>query len=550
MLLITKREKKTLFLKKNLLRLFLFITALFFFLCILFFFIPFIASLLPIFFHQFKLLKLDIVENNFYALIRIFVFTVSQSFFSSLLALFIGMLSAFFCANREFKGRKILMSLSAIPLTLPAIIMALSYILFFGNNGLFYTLLKNMLGLKINSFLYSFSGIIIAQGMYNFPIAMRLITESWQKIPQNEKDSSTLLGASSFMTFKMIIFPYLVPSIMSSFLLIFLFCFFSFVIILLFGGVGTSTIEVELYKCINYSFNIKLASTLSLIEVLFSLCLLNFYLYFKKKSTINTNEIELEINRLKIHGMIEKFIFYLLISVILLFLIMPITSILLYSFYSQQYSYSSLYSFTIRAWQNIFSLKSFYVALFNSISVALLVALISVFATLFFSYMKLFFKMPRYFELLSFLPLISSSIMLGFGWNVILKQGTVFTLIFCQSALFWFFAYAQFQLYIIRIPKSIIDSSILLSKSNIFVFFKTILPLSYKGLVSGAIFVFAMSMSDASLPLILSIENFENLSLMLFSFASSYRFSQSATIAIILILASSIAFWVKDIKDS
>ena len=523
-------------------KLILFLGFLSFLTCTVFFLLPLFASFTPLFYSDLSIIKTKMSDSSF---LHIFVFTLTHSFFSSLLAILVAVPLAFFCANRSFFGKQILLSLSSIPLTVPAIIIAISYILFFGNNGIFTIVVSKIIGIRINSFLYSIFGIIIAQGFYNFPIAMRLITESWQKIPQNEKDCATLLGASPWFIFKTITLPYILPSILSSFLLIFLFCFFSFVIILLFGGVGISTIEVEIYKCINYLFDEKLGAKLCLCEFIFGVLLLNIYSYFKTQTEINTNKIDINKNVTRIQGKFERFSFTLLLIMVITFLLLPIASIFLYSFYSVQYDYSSLYSLTFKAWDNIIFSYTFYKALFNTLYVAIFVVIISILATLFFSYIRIFYITSSYLDFLPFLPLATSSIMLGFGWNM-LNGGNVLTLIFTQSSLLWLFAYSQFQLSVAKVPKNLIEASLLLSKSKTLSFFKIILPLSYKGLLSGGAFIFAMSASDASLPLILGIENFNTLALQLFSYAETYRFSESAVLAIILLFLSSSCFMIKD----
>jgi len=226
-------------------------------------------------------------------------------------------------------------------------------------------------------------------------------------------------------------------------------------------------------------------------------------------------------------------------------LLLPIASIFLYSFYSVQYEYSSLYSLTLKAWKSVLFSSSFYKALFNTLYIATSTVIVSILATLFFSYIRIFYLHFSYLDFLILLPLATSSIMLGFGWNV-LECGNIISLILSQSSLLWFFTYSQFQLSLIKIPKNLIESSLLLSKSKRITFFKAILPLSYRGLLSGGAFVFAMSASDASLPLMLGIENFNTLALQLFNYASSYRFSESAVIAIILLIISSSCFMIKD----
>ena len=543
---LNQKERKLFALKNSLQSLVLLLGFLSFVLCLFFFLIPLFASFSPFFSSNVSILKRTNNSNS--PFISIFIFTITHSFLSSLLAILVSLPISFFCANRSFFAKRFLLSLSSIPLTMPAIIIAISYILFFGNNGLFTIALSKLIGFKINSFLYSIFGIIIAQGFYNFPIAMRVITESWQKVPQNEKECATLLGASPWLIFKTITMPYILPSILSSFLLIFLFCFFSFVIILLFGGVGISTIEVEIYKCVNFLFDEKLGAKLCASEFIFGIFLLNVYSYFKSKNEIETSKAETNKTTKKISGKWEVISFTFLILLVIFFLILPIASILLYSFYSVQYEYSSIYSLTLKAWGAVIFSSSFYKAFFNTLYIAFATVTISILASLFFSYIRFFYIRSSYLDFLTLLPLATSSIMLGFGWNII-NAGNIIVLILTQSSLLWFFAYTQFQLNMSKIPKNLIESSLLLSKSKVITFFKVILPLSYKGLLSGVAFVFAMSASDASLPLMLGIENFNTLALQLFNYASSYRFSESAVLAMILLIISSCMFITKDKKN-
>ena len=518
--------------------------SLFLCLCAFFFFLPLIASFVPLFSSKYSLNEGKGVLFESFKIWKIFKFTILSAFFSSTLATLIGLVSAFFCANRRFKGKKLLLSFSGIPLSVPPLIIALAYMLFFGNNGFVFGALKKLFNIQHKSFLYSTFGIILAQGFYNFPLAMRFITESWQNIPNSEIESAILLGAKKGRIFKTITLPYLAPSIISSFLLIFLFCFFSFVIVLLFSKVGTSTIEVELYKCISYSLDARMAAKISILELSFASVLLILHSYFKERGRYT--KIEILHDEPKIKKGIELLSFIILIFLIMFFLVLPLFSIFLYSVYLPEYRYSKIYSFSFRAWKNLFSSLVFWKSLLNSIYVALASTIISSLASIFLCYIKLFYLPKRKIDILPFLPLIASSVMLGFGYSLILKRANVLILIFTQSSLFYLYAYSQMHLSILRLPSDLISASLLLSNSKVRTFFYVVLPLSYKALFSGALFVFAMSASDASLPLVLNIENFSSLSLLLFHFASSYRLSESAALSIILLIISSVSFYLKD----
>ena len=76
------------------------------------------------------------------------------------------------------------------------------------------------------------------------------------------------------------------------------------------------------------------------------------------------------------------------------------------------------------------------------------------------------------------------------------------------------------------------------------------LPQLTKSIKAAAAFCFAISAGDASLPLMLKISNFENLSLMIFRLAGSYRFNESAVIAFALILLVCAGFLLSELESN
>ena len=60
--------------------------------------------------------------------VRVAFRTLVLALLSSLLALVIGIPAAFFTATRRFPGRRLLLSLSAVPLCVPPLLVALGYV--------------------------------------------------------------------------------------------------------------------------------------------------------------------------------------------------------------------------------------------------------------------------------------------------------------------------------------------------------------------------------------------------------------------------------------
>ena len=523
--------------------------GLIFFLVLLSFFLPLILSFVPLFSSRFDFSHITGVKSSFdfSQIFRIAAFTVSQAFFSSALACAVGFAAAYFCARKNFRGRKFLMALSSVPLCVPAIIVALSFIIFFGNNGILNSFLKTLLNQDeppVN-FVFSMAGVIIIHGFYNFPLAMKTISQVWERLSEDEPNAALLLGASKFRIFKTITFPALLNSIAVSFLLIFLFCFFSFIIILLFGGLALTTLEVELYKAARTKLDMNLAAKIALTEISAALILIFIYSKLQKKMRVQNENLKGRRERSAIKGFGQKIFFSYTIFIIILFLIAPLFSIFLHSTY--KVNYTSIFNkfFYFKAWKNIFLSRTFWTALWTSIKIGVLTAIVSLIASLFFAYITVFYNLRKIYAV-PYLPLAVSSVMLGFGWLLLRPNGTELILIFAQSSLAWPFAWTQIQTSLLRIPQNIINAAILLSPDKKTAFFKVIVPMCKKGIFSALAFVFAISTGDASLPIVLNIPRFNNLALLIFDYASSYRFVESSAVAVVLSLMTGFVFFLQE----
>ncbi|UTC89354.1 iron ABC transporter permease [Treponema denticola] len=523
--------------------------GLIFFLVLLSFFLPLILSFVPLFSSRFDFSHITGVKSSFDFLhiFRIAAFTVSQAFFSAALACAVGFAAAYFCARKNFRGRKFLMALSSVPLCVPAIIVALSFIIFFGNNGILNSFLKSLLNQDeppVN-FVFSMTGVIIIHGFYNFPLAMKTISQVWERLSEDEPNAALLLGASKFRIFKTITFPALLNSIAVSFLLIFLFCFFSFIIILLFGGLALTTLEVELYKAARTKLDMNLAAKIALTEISAALILILIYSNLQKKMRVQNENLKGIRERTSIKGFGQKVFFSFTIFIIILFLIAPLFSIFLHSTYNVNYTSIFNKFFYFKAWKNIFLSRTFWTALWTSIKIGILTALVSLIASLFFAYITVFYNRRKIYAV-PYLPLAVSSVMLGFGWLLLKPNGTELILIFAQSSLAWPFAWTQIQTSLLRIPQNIINAAVLLSPDKKTAFFKVIVPLCKKGIFSALAFVFAISAGDASLPIVLNIPRFNNLALLIFDYASSYRFVESSAVAVVLSLMTGFVFFLQE----
>ena len=497
------------------------------------FLVPFCYAMSPLF-DQSQSITLDLGQ-----LFDTAFYTIRIAFTSTTIALVVALPCAFFCAKRKFFGKKLLLSLSAIPLCLPPLLLALGFVLVFGMQGYYNKSLIFLFKLEESPlrFLYSFWGIAVAQGFYNFPLIMKTVSDTWQKLPQDQAHSARLLGANERRIFCTVTVHQLLPSIVSSCALVFLYCFFGFLIVLLFGVIGSTTLEVAIYKAARSSLNFKQASFLALIETTIALTLVFVWLKLEHNAKKNTGLIfGKDENIITKISKKERPFFIVIMSFVILFLAFPLLSIIIKAFSGNGFSI-------------IFSRDSFWESLYTTIIVGIANASLStISATVISLYIKKAdpFSTKTIFRLIPLLPMAVSSVVLGFGLIMIFSRSSPIVLVFAQSSLAWPFAYKQISTRLDKIPHATLESARLLSYNKFDEIFKVQIPMCKQSILSAFAFCFAISCGDAVLPLVLTIPRFNTLALFTYKLASSYRFNEACASGIILLALTAIFYWKKN----
>ncbi len=469
---------------------------------------------------------------SFIRIARIAALTFCQAFLSLFIAVLIGVPAAFFCGRRNFFGRRFLLSLSAIPVCMPALIIALGYITFFGRAGILNQFLKSVWDLQTPpvNFLYTFFGLILTQGFYNFPLIMSTVSDAWSKLPDEQADCARLLGSGEWRIFRTVTVFQLMPAIASACIPVFIYCFFSFMLVLLFGGIGITTLEVEIYQAVRNTLDFKFASSLALTETLSAGIVVALYVFLENRSSAEKGfNLKSSRNQKKIHGRGEKFFFVILIFLITLFFLAPLSGIIFNAFSSPNKFDSSIF-YNLR---KILSSKSFFKALGWTFLSALTSAFLSTSAGFFYAAL-LRKNRSTILKSISMIPMAVSGIVTGLGLMILFRRGNFLILVIAQAALIWPMAFRQIFPYILKIPENMVDAARILSTNPMDLIFKIYLPICKRGIFSAFGFCFAISAGDTSLPLILSIPDFDTLALLTYRLAGSYRFNEGCMTGLIL----------------
>jgi thiamine transport system permease protein len=228
----------------------------------------------------------EIVQRPFFW--RILWFTTWQAAASTLLTLSIGLPLAYVFAHYDFAGKTVLRALTTIPFVMPTVVVAVAFSSLLGRTGLLNQWLQTLLNLDKPplSLEQTIWIILLAHAFYNVSVIVRTVGGFWANLNPAITEAATVLGASGLRLFYAVTLPLLMPSIAAASLLVFLFCFTSFGVVLILGGLRFATIEVEIYRQAVSLFNLRAAAFLSLVQMAITFTVMAIYTRLQARTSI------------------------------------------------------------------------------------------------------------------------------------------------------------------------------------------------------------------------------------------------------------------------
>lgn len=180
-------------------------------------------------------------------LLRVGWFTLWQAVVSTILTLVVAAPMTWAVSTYSFRGRRLAMALVTVPFVLPTVVVGTAFV---------------ALGWRD-----SVGAILAAHVLFNVAVVVRTVSTLWTRIDPRLFEAARVLGASGIGVFRKVTLPLLRPAIAAASSIVFLFTFTSFGVVLILGGFRYATLEVEIYRQAVTLFDLPLAATLAVVQL-------------------------------------------------------------------------------------------------------------------------------------------------------------------------------------------------------------------------------------------------------------------------------------------
>ncbi len=143
--------------------------------------------------------------------------TIKLAVIATVINMIIGSIISWSLIRYRFAGRRLLNSLVDLPFALPAAVGGLLILLLLGPNSMVGEWFSK-LGIDL---LFHEPAIVIAMLFVTFPFVIRAIQPLLEEIDRSEEEAAYTLGASRARTFVQVVFPAMLPGILSGGMLAF-----------------------------------------------------------------------------------------------------------------------------------------------------------------------------------------------------------------------------------------------------------------------------------------------------------------------------------------
>jgi sulfate transport system permease protein len=143
--------------------------------------------------------------------------TFGTSFLAALINSVFGFVIAWSLTRYDFPGRKLIDALIDMPFAMPTAVSGIALTAVFAQNG-WLGLQLAKLGIQV---VYTWIGITVALTLIGMPFVVRSVQPALSEVQRDLEDAAETLGAGRFVIFWRIIFPSVLPALLTGFTMAF-----------------------------------------------------------------------------------------------------------------------------------------------------------------------------------------------------------------------------------------------------------------------------------------------------------------------------------------
>ncbi len=496
-----------------------------------------------------------LVQSNVY--LRIFWFTSWQALLSTVATLILALPGAYVFARYQFKGKALINALTTVPFVLPTVVTAAAFQALLGSGGLINRGLEafGIGGYPVIRLDQTITFFILAHIFYNYTVILRIVGGFWSNLPRNLGESAQMLGANPRKTFFYVTLPLLRPAILAATLLVFIFCFTSFGLILILGGPRLATIEVEIYRQAVHLFNLPMAAALSLIQIVFTFCLMAFYTLLERRTSVSMIPETLPHVGNRPQTRLTKALTFSSVLFAVILLTAPLSALFISALLTESGPGLTYFRALFTHDTQSFLYVSPVYALRNSLAFAIGAAIIALslggLATAFLARPNT--RKRSWVDPLLMLPLSTSAVTLGFGFIIALDEPplnlrTSLVLPAIAHALVAFPFVIRSLLPAWRsIPQNLRDAAVVLGADAWKVWRHVDWPVLSRAFAVAGVFAFAISMGEFGASMFVARPQTPTLPIAIYRFLGqpgALNYGQAMAMSVILIITTLVGFLV------
>lgn len=186
----------------------------------------------------------DILRDD--SMRRVAWFTLWQAVASTVLTLAVGLPVTWALSCHTFRGASLMNGLVTVPFLMPGVVVATGVLAVMPQRGI--------------------AAILWAHVVFNTAVVLRVVSPRWALVDREMIEAAESLGAPPWRVFTQVTWPAIRAAVTNAVTLVFVFCFSSFAVIAVLGGVSTRTLETEVFTQAVRLGNIRTATALTVLQ--------------------------------------------------------------------------------------------------------------------------------------------------------------------------------------------------------------------------------------------------------------------------------------------